>query len=95
MVCSDGSDVKPLILEGKAVADTIIAHPDLTIRDYDRLDWSIQKMVVFYFPIWCLAFLGLLRSILGENCFPFAERIPISVTKAVMAASAMFSVQSI
>lgn len=78
-----------LILEGKAVVDTILAHPDLTIRDYDHLDWSLQKMVVFYLPIWCLAFLGLLRSFLGENWFPFAERIPMSVTKAVMAASAI------
>lgn len=78
-----------LILEGKAVVDTILAHPDLTIRDYDHLDWSIQKMVVFYFPIWCLAFLGLLRSFLGENWFPFAERIPMSVTKAVMAVAAI------
>lgn len=76
-----------LILEGKAVADTILAHPDLTVRDYDRLDWALQKMVVFYFPIWCLAFLGLLRSFLGENWFPFAEKIPVSVTKVVMAAA--------
>ena len=78
-----------LILEGKAVVDTILAHPDLTIRDYDHLDWSIQKMVAFYFPIWCLAFLGLLRSFLGENWFSFAERIPVSVTKAVMAVAAI------
>lgn len=76
-----------LILEGNAVVDTILAHPDLIIRDYDRLDWSLQKMTVFYLPIWCLALLGLLRSFLGENWFPFAERIPISVTKAMMAAS--------
>lgn len=78
-----------LILEGKAVVDTILAHPDLTARDYDRLAWSLQKMTVFYLPIWCLALLGLFRSFLGENWFPFAERIPISVTKAVMAASAI------
>lgn len=37
-----------LILEGKAVVDTILAHPDLTVRDYDHLDWSLQKMIVFF-----------------------------------------------
>lgn len=78
-----------LVLEGKAVVDTILAHPDLTVWDYDHLDWALQKMTVFYLPIWCLALLGLLRSFLGENWFPIAERIPMSVTKAVMAASAI------
>ena len=77
-----------LILEGKAVVDTILAHPDLTVRDYDHLDWALQKMTVFYLPIWCLALLGLLRSFLGENWFPFTERIPMSVTKAVMVVAA-------
>lgn len=78
-----------LIPEGQAVANTILFHADPAVRDYDQLAWSLQKMIVFYFPIWCLAFLGLLRSFLGENWFPFAERIPISVTKAVMAAAAI------
>ena len=77
-----------LILEGIAVVDTILAHPDLTVRDYDHLDWALQKMTVFYLPIWCLALLGLLRSFLGENWFPFAQRIPMSVTKAVMVVAA-------
>ena len=77
-----------LILEGKAVVDTILAHPDLTVRDYDHLDWALQKTTVFYLPIWCLALLRLLRSFLGENWFPFAERIPMSVTKAVVVVAA-------
>ncbi len=77
-----------LILEGIAVVDAILVHPDITARDYDRLDWALQKMVVFYLPIWCLALLGLLRSFLGENWFPFAQRIPMSVTKAVMVVAA-------
>lgn len=78
-----------LILEGKAVVDAILAHPDLTVRDDNHLGWSLQKLVLFHLPIWCLALLGLLRSFLGENWFPIAERIPIPVTKAVMAVSAM------
>lgn len=77
-----------LILEGIAVVDAILVHPDITARDYDRLDWALQKMIVFYLPIWCLALLGLLRSFLGENWFPFAQRIPMSVTKAVMVVAA-------
>lgn len=78
-----------LILEGIAVVDAILVPSELTVRDYDHLDWSLQKLVLFHLPIWCLALLGLLRSFLGENWFPFAERIPISVTKAVMAAAAI------
>ena len=78
-----------LILKGKAVVDAILVPSELTVRDYDHLDWSLQKLVLFHLPIWCLALLGLLRSFLGENWFPFAERIPISVTKAVMAAAAI------
>ena len=77
-----------MILEGIAVVDAILVHPDITARDYDRLDWAFQKMIVFYLPIWCLALLGLLRSFLGENWFPFAQRIPMSVTKAVMVVAA-------
>ena len=37
-----------LILEGKAVVDAILAHPDLTVRDDNHLGWSLQKMTVFY-----------------------------------------------
>ena len=37
-----------LILEGKAVVDAILAHPDLTVRDDNHLCWSLQKMTVFY-----------------------------------------------
>lgn len=37
-----------LILEGQAVFDTILIPPDLTVRDYDHLDWSLQKMIVFF-----------------------------------------------
>ena len=35
-----------LILEGKAVVDTILAHPDLTARDYDQEKfWKLIIMV--------------------------------------------------
>lgn len=78
-----------LVLEGQAVANTILFHSDPAVRNYDQLAWSIQKMIVVYIPIWCLALLGLVRSFLGENWFPFAERIPVSVTKVVMVAAAI------
>ena len=78
-----------LVLEGQAVADTIFFHADPAVRDYDQLAWSIQKMIVVYVPIWCLTLLGLIRSFLGEDWFPLAEKIPVSVTKAVMAVAAI------
>ena len=78
-----------LILEGKAIVDMILDYPDLTVRDYDLLDWTLQKLIVFHLPIWFLVLLGLIRSFLGGNWFPFAERIPVSVTKTVMAAAAI------
>ena len=78
-----------LILEGKAIVDMILDYPDLTVGDYDLLDWTLQKLIVFHLPIWFLVLLGLIRSFLGGNWFPFAERIPVSVTKTVMAAAAI------
>lgn len=78
-----------LILEGKAVINGIFVPSELIVRDYDRLAWALQKLVLFHLPVWCLALLGLLRSFLGENWFPFAQRIPMSVTKAVMAVAAV------
>ncbi len=60
--------------------------------DYDyyvSLLWEVLKELTVFLPIWLLAILGLIRSFLGENWFPFAQKIPIQVTKVIVAASGL------
>lgn len=43
-------------------------------------------------PVWLLSLLGLARAFFGENWFPFAEKIPFSVTRIVFWATAVLLV---
>lgn len=64
----------------------IYKEPDFDY--YVSLFWEILKEVAVLLPIWLLSFLGLLRSFFGENWLPFAEKIPIRLTKLILAIAA-------
>lgn len=56
--------------------------------DYDyylSLFWEVLKELAILLPIWLLSLLGLVRSFLGENWFPFAKKIPAQTTKIILA----------
>ena len=58
--------------------------------DYDyyiSLFWEVLKELAVLLPVWLLSLLGLVRSFVGENWFPFAEKIPIRMTKVIVATS--------
>lgn len=57
---------------------------------YDAaLPWEILKGIAAILPVWLLSLLGLARSFFGENWFPFAEKIPVRITKVILAAAAI------
>lgn len=57
---------------------------------YDAaLPWEILKGIAAIIPVWLLSLLGLARSCFGENWFPFAEKIPVRITKVILAAAAI------
>lgn len=55
---------------------------------YASLFWEILKELAILLPIWLLCLLGLARSFLGENWFPFAAKIPVQATKLIMVITA-------
>ncbi len=60
---------------------------------YDAaLSWEILKGIAAIgiaaiLTVWLLSLLGLARSFFGENWFPFAEKIPVRVTKMILVIS--------
>ena len=64
----------------------IYREPDFDY--YFSLFWEILKELAVLLPVWLLSLLGLIRSFVGENWFPFAERIPIRATKFLLAITA-------
>ena len=76
-----------MIQAGQAASDNIWIEGDPTFRFYVALFWEILKEIAAIVPVWLLSLLGLARSCFGENWFPFAEKIPIKVTKGILAAA--------
>lgn len=74
-----------------AVAQTVSKKIQIdevpALRYYVTLFWEILKEIAVFLPVWLMSLLGLVRSFGGEDWFPFAEKIPIRVTKIVMLAS--------
>lgn len=64
----------------------ISREPDA--RYYYLVTWEIVERTAVILPVWLLSLLGLARSFLGENWFPFAGMIPILATKRILAAAA-------
>lgn len=63
-----------------------------TFRYSMALLWEILTGIAVFVPVWLLTLLGLARCFLGENWFPFAEKIPVRITKKLLAASAILMV---
>lgn len=64
----------------------IYREPDFDY--YISLFWEILKEVTVLLPIWLLCLLGSARSFLGENFFPLAGKIPIRLSKRILAIAA-------
>ena len=75
-----------IIQTGRDASDNIWIEGEPTLRFYIALSWEILQGVAAILPVWLLSLLGLARSFFGENWFPFAQKIPIRVTKMILAA---------
>lgn len=76
-----------MVQTGRNVIKNIWFEGAPTFRYYAELYKEILRGIATIVPVWFLAVVGLARSFLGENWFPFAEKIPVRVTKAVLAVS--------
>ena len=74
-----------MIQAGRDASDNIWIEGEPTLRFYIALSWEILKGIAAILPVWLLSLLGLARSFFGENWFPFAQKIPIRVTKWILA----------
>lgn len=76
-----------MVQTGRNVTKNIWFEGGPTIHYYAALFQEILRGIAAIVPVWFLSVVGLARSFLGENWFPFAERIPVWMTKAVLAVS--------
>lgn len=76
-----------MIQAGKNASENIWIEGDPTFYYYVALIKEILKGIAVFVPVWLLSVLGLARSFLGENWFPFAQKIPVRVTKTVLIVS--------
>lgn len=76
-----------MIQAGKDSSNNIWIEGDPTFRYYAALSWEILNGIAVFLPVWLLSLLGLARSCFGENWFPFAQKIPVRVTKMILAAA--------
>lgn len=76
-----------MIQEGKTASAHIRIDIESTFQYCVSLLWEILNGIAVLLPVWLLSLLGLARSFLGENWFPFAEKIPMRVTKIIMVIS--------
>lgn len=76
-----------MIQAGQAASKNIWVNGAPTFQYYAALSWEILKGIAGIFPAWLLSILGLARSCFGENWLPFAEKIPVRVTKMILAAA--------
>lgn len=81
-----------MIQGGQASAENIRIEGEPTFHYYIGLSWEILKEIAVILPVWLLSLLGLARSFFGENWFPFAEKIPVRVTKVVLVAATVLLV---
>ena len=76
-----------MIQAGRDASKNIWIEGEPTIHYYVALLWEILQGIAVIVPVWLLSILGLARSFFGENWFPFAQKIPIRVTKMTLAAA--------
>lgn len=76
-----------MIQAGRDASNNIWIEDEPTFRYYVALLWEILQGIAVIVPIWLLSLLGLARSFLGENWFPFAEKISIRATKMILVAA--------
>ncbi len=78
-----------MIQAGQAASTNIWINGDPIFQYYVALPREILKGIAAILPVWLLFLLGLARSFFGENRFPFAEKIPVRVTKMILVAAAI------
>lgn len=78
-----------IIWVSRNASENIWVEGEPTFAYYFALSREIMKGVAPILPVWLLSLLGLARSFLGENWFPFAQKIPLRVTKGILAAAAI------
>ena len=76
-----------MIQAGRDASKNIWIEGEPTLHYYVALLWEILQGIAVIVPVWLLSILGLARSFFGENWFPFAQKIPIRVTKMILAAA--------
>jgi len=76
-----------MIRKGQAAADNIWIDGEPTFYYYAALSLEVLRETAIILPAWLLSLLGLARAFFGENWLPFAEKIPVSVTKTVLVAA--------
>ena len=76
-----------MIQAGWDASNNIWIEGDPTFHYYVALFLEILQGIAVFVPVWLLSLLGLVRSFLGETWFPFAEKIPVRVTKGILAAA--------
>lgn len=76
-----------MIQAGQAASKNIWINGAPTFQYYVALIWEILKGIAGIFPAWLLSLLGLARSCFGENWFPLAQKVPVRVTKMILAAA--------
>ncbi len=69
---------------GHAASKNIWINGDPTFQYNVALSWEILKAIAAIIPVWLLSLLGLARSFFGENWLPFAEKIPVHITKVIL-----------
>ena len=78
-----------MIQAGYNASGHIWINGEPTFRYYVALYLEILSGIAAFVPVWLLALLGLARCCLGENWFPFEEKIPIRLTKIVLVTGAI------
>lgn len=81
-----------MIKTGQAATKNFWIEGELTFHYCVAFSLEILKAIDAVLPAWLLSILGLIRAFLGENAFSFAKKIPIRVTKTVLALSAILLV---
>lgn len=72
---------------GQTASEKVQLTGEPTFPDSLTLAWAILKRISVILPIWLLSLLGLARSFLGEDWFPFAQKIPVRVTRVILVAA--------
>ena len=81
-----------MLWAGRDASENIWIEGEPTFRYYVAIFWEILKGIAVLVPVWFLVLVGSVRSFMGENWFPFSEKIPARTTKIMLVVSAVLLV---